>query len=296
MNKSLLKTLILLAAVGSIYGAKRFYEKRTDGFSIARIRSHLPYNPIWEQPIPSSLALDSILNQKFHYLGSGGQCFVFSSEDQQFVIKFFKQHTIGHLLWIRKLPLSSSFKQNHFKKISRCEGKLFRDFNSYKIAFEDLKEESGLLFLHLTKTDWLKKKITLVDKLGIAHVAHLDDYEFILQKKAEPFKSHLKKLIANDNILEAAAVLKNVLTLVRLRYQKGILDEDPRLYNNIGFLDGKALFIDAGRFKKDPKKADPQFYLAEMPLFTSRLKNWLELKYPVLVPYFDNLLKEIQND
>ncbi|HSX13682.1 MAG TPA: hypothetical protein VLE96_04590 [Chlamydiales bacterium] len=275
-----------------MYGAKRFCEQQTDGFTIARITSHLSNRS--ELPIPPNV--EDILDQSFHYLGCGGQCFVFLSKDAQYVIKFFKQHTLGHLLWLRQLPLPDSFKKKHFKKITRCEKKLFRDFNSYQIAFDELKEESGLIFLHLTKTDNLKKSITIFDKLGISHVLHLDDYEFIIQRKAEPFQRYMKKLIANYKIPEAETALKTVLDLVCLRYQRGIMDEDPRLYNNIGFLDGRPIFMDAGRFKKDLRKSDPNIYLSEIPRFASHLKKWIDIEYPLLSPTYDHIINKIQND
>lgn len=275
-----------------MYGAKRFCERQTDGFTIARITSHLSNR----SELPISPNVEDILDQSFHYLGCGGQCFAFSSKDDRYVIKFFKQHTLGHLLWLRQLPFPDSFKKNHFKKITRCEKKLFRDFNSYQIAFDELKEECGLVFLHLTKTDNLKKSITIFDKLGISHVLNLDDYEFIIQKKAEPFEPYMKKWIASDQIQEAETALKTVLDLVRLRYQRGIMDEDPRLYNNIGFLDGRPIFMDAGRFKKDPKKSDPKIYLSEMPEFASHLKKWIDMKYPALLPCYNDHIDQIQHD
>lgn len=59
-------------------------------------------------------------------------------------------------------------------------------FQSYKIAFEKLKEASGLLYLHLNHTTDLKKQVHLVDHLGSSYQVNLDDVAFLIQKKREP--------------------------------------------------------------------------------------------------------------
>src|SRR5258706_12163985 len=64
--------------------------------------------------------IDKILTEPFSFLGSGGQCYAFVSKDEKYVLKFFKQKA-------NPCPL----------------------FNSCKIAYETLKEETGMLALHL---------------------------------------------------------------------------------------------------------------------------------------------------
>ena len=68
------------------------------------------------------------------------------------------------------------------KKVDRRFALLKHDFDSYKIAYENLKDETGLIYLHLNKTDFLKQKMIIIDKIGIYHEIDLDSMEFLIQK------------------------------------------------------------------------------------------------------------------
>ena len=61
-----------------------------------KISSNLPYNPKWDVAGPPSNEIQSALNQNYHYLAKGAQCYVFSSSDGKYVIKFFRQ-SLYHL-------------------------------------------------------------------------------------------------------------------------------------------------------------------------------------------------------
>jgi hypothetical protein len=285
--------MVKLGLIGSgLFIAGFLFFKQTQEFSIPRITSHLENRLESLDPGP----LPKILNQDFHYLGSGGQCFAFASADGQYVIKFFRQHTLKHLLWLRKLPWPKTFLQNHFKKITRCENKLYRDFRSYQLAFEELKNETGLIYLHLNKTKGLQTKIHLLDQLHVRHTVDADDVEFIIQKKAEPFIPYLELLLKENDRQTVRRAFQSVILLVKTRFSKGIIDEDPRLYNNIGFLNSEAVFIDAGRFKHGPSKVSQNWIRTELPRFFHRLKNWLEIEQPDLIPLLDALIQEAVSD
>ena len=84
--------LILIFAI-SLYGLGRLYYAVTDGFTIENITSSLPFDESLEtRPLneEEKTLVDLILDQKFTYLGKGCQSYVFLSEDQQYVLKFFK--------------------------------------------------------------------------------------------------------------------------------------------------------------------------------------------------------------
>lgn len=256
----------------SIYAIFLFCEKETDGFTIARITSRFSFHPEWETDPLTKEGLQEVelaLSQKFHYLGRGGQCYVFDSEDGQYVIKFFKYH--------RVLPLSSSLKRN--------TKKLVRDFSSCKLAFEKLKDETGVVFLHLNKTKNLQKKLTIFDKLNIAHVLDLDNYEFIVQKKAVLLHPHIHMLMKNQDIEGAKKAIDAILDLIISRCKKGIHDEDPGLHKNIGFLRDKALIIDIGRFVVDTQRTSPEVYNRDLISITERFGEWLSKHYPELNSY-----------
>jgi len=95
------KTLYLLTATIALVliGSGKYYIQKNirqnDGFSLRHIQSTLPFNPTYPQIELTDLDqkhLDEALNQNYSYLGRGGQCFVFVSDDDRYVIKFFKHN------------------------------------------------------------------------------------------------------------------------------------------------------------------------------------------------------------
>jgi hypothetical protein len=246
----------LLFVIG-FFSVARFCKTQTDGFAITKITpSFIPLS--WPAHLPAEKTR-SILHQPFTYLGKGVQSFVFASADGEYVIKFIRQDHWGH----RKK-----------KKQSR----LTRDFTSYQIAYDHLRDETGLLYLHLSPTDFLHEKITIIDRLGIHHVLDLDQYEFIVQRKAALIYPTLEKWIAEKKIEEAKEALSSLVHLLDLRLQKGIFDKDSDLNTNFGFLGTQAMQIDIGRFRTPSHPLDK----AEIVRITDHLHQWLMVQSPEL--------------
>jgi hypothetical protein len=238
--KYLIKTLLFVVA---FIGLSLFCKKETDGFKICKILSDVS-DPKWDVPPLAESELSVVkqaLEQPFSYLSKGSQAFVFVSEDQQYVLKL-----------IRYNHITPSF----FDKLlspARCQaldGKLEKDFTSYKIAYEELKEETGLLFLHLTKTDFFHQKLIIVDKIGIAHTLDLDKTEFILQKRVEPLYPYLKNLMAKKQEAEAKALISHLVSLLADQYKKGIINSDVDLFKNFGCLGKQVIELDVGSLKR----------------------------------------------
>jgi hypothetical protein len=232
----------------SFYLISLFCEKETDGFSIRRINSAPPL-PFINQG--EALPAQTILNQRFHYLARGGQMFVFVSEDQKYVLKFFKNSPNP------LVPL----KKYHSKKM----GKLIRDIGGYLLAFERVPEESGLIYLKLDNKALFDQTVTLVDKLGISHKLSLQNTLFVIQKKGEPLNSYLQ------HSHDVQAVFNAMKDLIKIRRNHHIEDTDSHLSQNIGFIDGKLCFLDPGKFIDAPVQQ------AEYP---EKFVTWVKIHYP----------------
>jgi hypothetical protein len=289
------KVVIFLFIALAFHFTSRFCREKTDGFSVALIHSGLTFNPAWETP-PASCELDPIFSQKFHYLGCGGQSFAFVSDDGLYVIKFFKFRLFRqpyHFFLTR--PQRGAFEVSRLRKLHRTLFKLRRDFTSYKVAYEDLQHESGLIYLHLNKEFNIKRTVHIVDKIGIEHAIDLDGIEFALQKKADPILPRIAEQMAKRDLDAARESISAILETLVHRCQKGVFDEDPRLYNNLGFIGGKAIFIDIGRFVRDPSRKDPAIYLADLKRITDKsLRGWLQSNYPELVSVLDEELSKLE--
>lgn len=250
----------------------RFCEKETAGFSVMKIAS-APVGTANPSPFPKEL-----FNQKFHFLGQGGQSFVFAGADGVHVLKLIKRRFSPDFL----PAFLAKKKQEYVKK------KWERDARSYKLAYDELRDETGLLFLHLYKTDSLQKKAQIVDKLGITHEIDLDKVAFILQRRATPLLDDLHQKIQTHQLDAAKERLKQVVNLVKWRCARGIIDEDPRLQKNLGLLGDRVLFIDIGRFKKE----EGAVCRTHLQKYTARLHKWLMHESPELGTYLQEMIDE----
>lgn len=279
-----------------------FCKKQTDDFTILSISSQRASNQEQLHALSqkNQEEIAQALSQKYHYFVSGGQAFVFFSDDGKYVLKFFRQSLFGPPSW---LP---SWMQKFYpeKKLAKRKDKLSRDFASYKLAFDELKEETALVLVHLDKTPFTDKKITLIDNLKIAHTIDLNQFDFILQKKAELVYPTIDRLMHNNDTPGAKKALDNLLGLLSIRCKKGIADSIPDLDKNFAYLDGNAVQIDIGRFCKDPSLLPPDLAphkksrklaaasKVDVPIIKDNFKEWLG-KYPELLEHFDSTYQKM---
>ena len=196
------------------------------GFSNAKISSNFVFRDALIQKPPTSAEftkIEDVLHQKFYYFDSGTHCYIFISEDQKYVIKFFKMRRLTPKYWLNYLPLPW-LEKLRFEKIQRRERLRQETFESFKSAFEDFKEETGLLFVHLNKTKYLHDKAIFVDKEGKEHLVSLNKVPFVLQKKAQMIFPYVSDLIDQGQSPRALEALSSVLRLIKDRCQKGYVD------------------------------------------------------------------------
>ncbi|HSX11974.1 MAG TPA: hypothetical protein VLF61_00595 [Rhabdochlamydiaceae bacterium] len=275
----LVKPLVKLALALVLFSlAGRFCAQQTDGFALSKIRSHLSFDPRWEIPQNPAEAR-TILQQKFYYLSKGAQCYVFSSSDNRYVLKFFRQK-LFYLPWA-----SHFFSQEKKEKISvKKQAALEKDFQSYCLAYRELKEETGLVFLHLNKSRTFSSPLVLVDKLGIEHAIDPNEYEFFVQKKALLIPEKIEMEMHQGQLEEAKQTLRSLFALIHERIEKKIVDADANLKKNFGFSEGRAIQIDIGRFSKaefSEKRALNSLYKRK-----EDLQFWINEHYPELSDFF----------
>ncbi len=289
---------------GFFYFSSQFCNAQTDGFSIARIHSDLPYETQWEASALSAeetTALDEALSQPFHYLGCGGQCFAFASEDDQYVIKFFKHRIRKPFTYFYHANLPRILDEVRERKYYKAVFKLNRDFNSYKMAYENLRAESGLIYIHLNKHEKTtplcigNKQLEVIDKLGIRHAIELDGIEFVVQKKATLAYDRIAALMQKSDLTGARESMRSIIHAIAERCKKGIFDEDPKIHRNLGFVGTEPIFIDVGRFIMDPSRKKPEVYCKDIRYITKRLHHDLEDNYPLLVPILEEEIHAFEN-
>lgn len=279
------------------FTVERFCHKQTHGFRLHKIHSTLTYDPKRETtPLSKEEweTVDSLLSQPYHFLESGGECYVFESEDRKAVLKFFKHHhmrseSILDRIWIP--PLFDLFRV-HFRDGQK--EKLNKFFTSCLLADTHFREGTGLLYLHLNKTEHLGKKLHLFDPIGVLHTLNLDQVEFALQKKAQMAYPTLSALAQAGELEGAKKRLSSLLDLIEKRCQAGIADHDARK-RNFGFVGQQAIELDLGSFSKNPTLAKPEALKKTLLLETVKLRRWLKKYHPELTPFFDESMKERLN-
>lgn len=237
----------------AFYFLSLFCNQQTDRFSVYTLTALPPLSLCNKGPEKEAC---EILTQPFYYLGTGGQTFVFASQDGKYVLKFFK-----------KLPHPLAFLKKY--KIRKKQS-LLKDLNSYLLAFQKAPEETGLVFIKMDTKTPFNQKIKLEDKLHISHLVSLQNTLFVLQKRAIPLKDYL------NQEKEIKKIFSSLFELAQKLGEKHITDEDfQHLDNNLGFLEKRPLFIDPGRWAEHACSTDDM---------SKKFMQWIEEKHPDIIP------------
>lgn len=284
--------------VGVFLLLSHFCLKQTDRFSLQAIRSHRPYDPRWEGhalSVDEAKELKEALDLQYTYYGRGGQSYIFFSEGEKYVLKFFRQKVFSPPFYLDILP--PIFNRYKAKKRWKKADKLMRDFTSYKYAFDDLQDLTGVIYIHLNPTHHLQKSVILVDKLKIAHPLNLDEYNFVLQRKAAFVYDRINESMTGNRVERAQNGIAQIMQLIVDRCKRGYRDRDPNIQTNCGFIGDKAIKIDVGRFVVNDSMKLQANYGRELKRITRPFKEWIERTHPTLIPFFnEELQKHTQED
>ena len=255
----------------------KFCFQQTGNFWFQTILSKRTSDPRWETPPPTSEELteiNTILSQSFTFLGGGMQSFVFLSEDRSTVIKFFKHRP-------------SILKKGRFRTHTPYLDSIF---NSYHIAFNQLKDETGVFYIHLNKTDGLHPRLTLIDKIGTRHYIELDGTEFVLQKRADLICPKLRVLMESKDIDGAKQSIEALVCSLKGIYEKGVKNNDKAFRRNVGIVGQKAVLFDAGSLFLNSGIYNSSEAKKDVLQKGINLEKWLMKHYPQL---YDHYLEHI---
>jgi hypothetical protein len=290
MGKKLLHSLLFIFLFGL---TAALCHRATDGFALVNIKTPCyPASsfPLSEAKLPSDLNLDS----PFTYFASGSQSYVFLSSDGSMVLKLFKFEHMRIPPWLDLLPLPEPLNRLRREKKRKKQEVFEATLRSNQIAYEKFRSETGLLYVHLSESNNLKKEVVIVDKIGNLHKINLDKTLFILQKKGELVYPCIDEWVKKGELEKAKEGIHTLLELALLRCQKGIFDKDPDFSTNFAFIGERAIQIDFGRFTLDKEEKDPEVYLPEMIRITRAFEKWIQKSHPELLPFLEQELELIQ--
>lgn len=296
-----IKKNIITALIGVLVllGIYFFCEQKTLGFRFHEILSSIPDDPRWDMPVlneEQKAQIDALLGQTFTLMGKGGFCYAFLGEDQKTVLKFYT-HT-----YLQPVSLWKDFKNISWDKLllRRCiDPKALTPylefaFKSCTLLFTQAVEKTGLIYMHLNKSEALRSPVVLIDKIGVRHTIDLNQTEFVLQHRATILIDYIDEQMLEYRIDNAQRAIDNYLNCLLALCQLGIRDLDRGFRNNYGILeDGTVVAFDVSSFVEDFSLKCPGSYKKEIVLKTYNLAKWLKKHHPDLLTYYDEKLAHL---
>lgn len=274
--------LLLILGLSAAVGEGLYYLK--DGFTARRIHSlNLQGSDDFTPEVRAALS------QTYHYIGRGRQCFAFASADDQYVLKFPRTDIYKTPLWVRSLPFLKEYRARLEK--DHLERQQFI-LTSFQISFEELKEQTALLALHLGQSP-SKEKLSVVDALGCKHSLPLGKTSFVLQYKRPILMQAFLAAIKKGHREEAKTILDSLVDVIADRARKGILNRDRSFLRNYGFDGKKAYQIDVGSFFRKEEMSPQQIYEKSLGDSIDPIQEWLAQTDEEMLHYLNSKLQII---
>ncbi len=284
--------VLLLFLFSLFLGIDRFMHSKSQHFSfsqIAAFQENLQYS-LPALDAEEQKKLDKILSQNFIFFAKGSHAYLFLSEDHKYILKLLKQDTLRPKSWLAYIPASfNPYYHEHRQKLRKQK----KMFSAYKTAYTELKEETGLIYMHINPTRTLNRKITLCDKHDKQHTIDLDKTSFYLQKKARLIYPRISELMRLGDIEHAKNIISSVFQLIEYLGKKGVIDNTPTLYKNFGLINDKAVHIDIRKLKINRSHIHDECYKQQVATLTESFRRWIEKHYPELLDHFDAKLEEV---
>ncbi len=290
---SMKKLLVCASIFLTLFGAARVYYRFTDDFRVANMTYEIAHHSDWEiDPLTQveEEKLNHVLDQTYHYLGKGAQSYVFSSEDGKYVLKFFKFKHLKPSLFYSLIPHVYPLKQFVEKEELRKKRKLNSVFIGYRLSYDLHKDETGLVFIHLNKTNNLNRSVVVKDKIGRSHTIDLDSTVFLVQEKGETLRTVMNNLLNQHQVALAKQRIRQVFDLYLSEYTKGIYDRDHGVMHNVGFVGERPIHLDVGKMIVDDNLKNPNIYKKDLQLIYAKIDLWISMNYP---QYYDEVVKDM---
>jgi hypothetical protein len=208
------------------------------------------------------------------------------------VIKFFKQKKFAAPEWLERLPIPFFKEKEKAKKEKRREAV----YTAFKLAYDEIPEETGLLSIHLNPTAQLFPPLSLTDAEGKTHTFSLDPIPFVLQRKAVMLSMTIDTLMKEGQKAAAEEAIEATLQLTLSLCEKGYRNRDPNLRSNFGFVEQKPILIDMGRVVLSEEMKVQALAKQELVRIAPRFRRFLIAKHPALLPYFDAKIAKIEQE
>ncbi|HEY2811585.1 MAG TPA: hypothetical protein VGJ00_09390 [Rhabdochlamydiaceae bacterium] len=278
---------ILLFFYSLFVGIDRFVHRIPPHFSLIKITAiHDPADQ-WDMPdlsLAEQKTLDNILNQSFTFFGNTNQAYLFLSEDHKFILKVLKQHPFRPKSWLAYVPLKFNPYYREYRHKREEQKKIY---TACRDAFLHLKEETGLIYVHINPTSSLNKKIKIIDKNNKSYIVNLDKTSCYIQKRAQLIYPRLSELMRIGDMDKCKNIITSIFDLIENLGKKGMCDEALKLFKNFGLIEDKAVQLSIGKMHLDHSHAHDLHYKQDILFILDGFRQWLKRSYPELLVHFD---------
>ena len=154
--------------------------------------------------------------------------------------------------------------------------------NGYFLGSTLCKEELGILYAHLNQTEHSLPTLTVHAPLLRVYWLPLDQYRFVIQKKATPFTEALLGPYREKNFALVQLRIQSLLTNIEVRAKKGIVNTDSNLVRNFAFFGDTAVEIDFGNYAYSPWLLEGEKWREEQWRYKKRLRLFQQHYMPDL--------------
>jgi hypothetical protein len=233
----------------------------------------------------------SIFDQEYKYLGKGCQAYVFESADKKYVVKFLRHHKYKPPFWINFGVIGKGYRE---RIVNYKKGRVKNAFQSYLMSYEDLKEETGVVYLHLGETNYFNRILTIRDRFLRKRFIELDKMHFVVQIRVNKLGPKLLELSRKNKILEAKVLIDGYFNVIKKRCLKGIKNVDHSGYlRNMGYIGERIFEMDLGGYRKREVILTKKGFENEFTYFAKRFKKWGKEKAPNLEGYIENRANKV---
>jgi hypothetical protein len=258
------------------------YRRWTHPFSPLRLE--IPYEPReeWElvPTVEEKEAIRTILSQPFHYLSKGLQSFVFESQDGQYVLKFFRFDASRASQGQKIVFLARQLLGLNPREPFPLDKRRSKTFRSCLFSYQTLRDETGVIWVHLNPKPNLWPVLIVQDRLGRWHRVDPARVPFTLQKKGSRFNAALQQAFAEDP-QQFRNRVDSFVELVKQIEKKGAFHVDPNMGSNFGFLGDQAIQLDFGNYvAREQAKFDSTHFIR-------RIRSFIRREFPSELAQFD---------
>ena len=268
-------------------GIDRFIHSKSHRFSLPKISAIQESAQACDmQPFSAEKKkeLDAIFSQTFTFFAKCNYTYLFLSEDHKYIIKFLKRDAFDPKSWLAYIPVS--FNPYHQDYNQKCEEKS-KIFLAFKMAFNEFKEETSLVYMHIDTITQLHRRLAIVDREGKRYKVDVDKTNFYIEKRAQLLCPKIADLMRNKEEERAKQLITSVFAHVNFLVRRGFFDPELTLCKNLGVIEDKVVQLAIGKLYPVTNGC------TQLTQGLNSLRSWLERNYPELLSHFDEEYKRV---